>query len=324
MAPFKSMNIESDQVESALLGLAIGDALGVPVEFFDRKALEVNPVTGMQESYRGFMLEPGTWSDDTSMTIATMESLIEKRRVDYEHIMDNFNSWRSLADFTASDEVFDIDPTCKQAISRYARNHPALECGLAEEENTTNGSLMRIMPIAFVAHERQLAPAERYQLIKKASSLTHAHPVCTVGCYLYSVFFSHLLEGLSPVMAFQKMQCADLTVCEDEGLREYNWLLGNDVSAAKPDLIYSNTYVVHTLEAACWCLLTTHSFSEAVLQAVNLGEDTDTTAAVTGSLAGLVYGLGGLPAGWLQELLRNDELMDYARDFAATLPKIEV
>ena len=101
-------------------------------------------------------------------------------------------------------------------------------------------------------------------------------------------------------------------------------MLGNDVSAAKPDLIYSNTYVVHTLEAACWCLLTTHSFSEAVLQAVNLGEDTDTTAAVTGSLAGLVYGLGGLPAGWLQELLRNDELMDYARDFAATLPKIEV
>jgi len=304
-------------VKSALLGIAIGDALGVPVEFTPRDSLARTPVTGMR-GHGTFNQPPGTWSDDSSLTFCLAEALVGDFTL--QDLAGNFIRWYRHAYWTAHDEVFDIGIATAQAIERLESGTDPELAGGDDEFSNGNGSLMRILPLVF--HIRKLPAGQRYSITAKVSSLTHRHIRSVIACFYYLEFARLILEGMSVNSAYIQLQSElpgfleSQDVCKQE-IEVYSRLLNDRIEDANTDDISSSGYVVHTLEASMHCLMTTDNYREAVLKAVNLGKDTDTTAAVTGGLAGLVYGCESIPGDWLGTLARRDDIEDLAGRLAA-------
>ena len=272
-------------LRDAIIGLAVGDALGVPVEFQRRGTFLVK---GMQ-GYGTHNQPAGTWSDDTSMTIATCASVKRKGCIDYHDLMKCFHDWYNAGAYTADGTVFDIGNTTYQAICRYHNGEAPLSCGMSSVSSNGNGSLMRILPLAFIdCTERE---------IRNVSKLTHAHEISQKACCIYVDIAKRLLNGES---------IKDILVTSVYKA-PFNRL--QHLETLSRESIQSSGYVVHTLEAALWCLANTVTFEQCVLEAVNLGDDTDTTAAVAGGLAGIVYGYGKIPNAWIKKL-RNKEVIE--------------
>ena len=314
-----------------LWGLMVGDALGVPAEFKSRSQLKINPITDMV-GFGTHNQEAGTWSDDTSMMLATLDSLC-KGSVDYDDIMQRFCDWLCCNKlYTPHGSVFDVGMVCRNAVMNYRSGVDALECGETDEFSNGNGSLMRILPaVLFVL--RDGAPAEKgLQVIHNISKLTHAHPISLAGCGIYTFLVEELLKANPDAALVTVLQKGiDRAFFFYENDEENDWASAlhqfhrleelTDFVNLKEEEIRSTGFVVHTLEAALWCLLTTTSFKECVLKAVNLGGDTDTVAAVAGSLAGYVYGQNGIPQEWMSKLSRFEWLESKVGKFETSLAK---
>ena len=188
-----------------IIGHAIADAMGVPTEFCIREKLQRNKVTDMI-GYGSHDVPAGTWSDDTTMEIALIDSYINKGKFDYDDIMVCFYHWLNDAKYTATDEVFDAGRTCIQAIINYSKGKEPLDCGLKDEFSNGNGSLMRILPVALYCHTKNLKEKEIINLTNDISSLTHAHEISRLGCYIYVRYVMFLLDGLSKKEAYVKIQ----------------------------------------------------------------------------------------------------------------------
>lgn len=268
------------KLRDAVYGVAVGDALGSPVQFQDRGTYP--QVTEMMYC-DCFGKEAGTWTDDTSMTLALCDSIREKGRVDVEDIMDKFSSWLSAGRYTQDGRAFDIGNTCYAAVKRGK--------GLDDFYSNGNGSLMRIVPLAFVESADD-------GVIDAVSSLTHAHAISCEACRIYIHIARDLLAG-KPVKD-----------AVNGNVREVSKTFAPlaSIGSRTRESIRSSGFVVDTLEAALWCLLTTDSFRAAVEAAVNLGEDTDTVGAVTGGLAGILYGYDAIPASWISALRKKEML----------------
>lgn len=304
------------KVEDALLGLAIGDALGVPVEFTTRESLLDNPVTDMR-GYGSHNVPAGTWSDDTSMTIATMDAIINNDDLDCYEIMNGFVRWFNDGEYTATGRVFDIGRTCASSILSYARdNIEPTKAGQKSEFSNGNGSLMRIMPIAFYVDALSLDDGDIYRVVSDVSSLTHAHSISIMGCYIYVQYLIRLIHGLSKSDSYKEIQQLKYSEYFDfETIKVYDRVLLKDISTYELNTIKSSGYVVDSLEAALWCVLNNSSFEDTVLQAVNLGEDTDTIGAIAGAAAGIIYGKTSIPEIWLKTLARSEYLSEIANEF---------
>lgn len=308
-----------NKIEASLLGFAVGDALGVPVEFINRERLAAHPVSQMCGG--GSHGQPaGTWSDDTSMTLCMMDSLAEKG-IDYADQMNRFADWLWNGTNTAHGETFDVGITTKNAVLSFGRGTPALECGETAEFSCGNGSLMRMLPVAWYLMKKGF-PAklteETAAVIHNASKCTHAHPRCLLSCGIYcsvvfALFLSHSLEeaitmGISSALDYYQAKPAfQGFLPEFAPLRELASWPGEKLSGSG--------YVLHTLQSSLWCLLHSTCYRDCVLTAVNLGEDTDTTAAVAGGLAGLWYGTSSIPEQWLSALAKREELSQRAQWF---------
>ena len=288
-----------------MLGHAVADALGVPVEFRDRARLKADPVTDMRE-YGTHRQPKGTWSDDTSMSVAAME-VLAKGKVDYTAIMDNFVAWTDKAEFTATGEFFDIGGTCLDAIMNYKNGWDPLVCGNSGEFSNGNGSLMRLHPFVLYAEYSDFE-GDREKLIKDASCLTHANPCTLLGCFIYTEILTALLREPTKDAVRSAIKTAAKKYKNHPRAETYARILKGDIAALPENEISSSGYVLHTLEAALWCLLNTESYAECVLRAVNLGDDTDTVGAVAGGLAGAMYGIDAIPTDWLSSLKRLDYL----------------
>ncbi|SET32560.1 ADP-ribosylglycohydrolase family protein [Hymenobacter actinosclerus] len=296
------------QLRAALLGLAVGDALGVPVEFQSRAARRLDPVVTMRE-YGTHHQPAGTWSDDASLTFCLAQALADgftlgkaaeySRRWYYEQL------------WTPHGVVFDIGITTREALSRLQADDDLVLAGGTDEYSNGNGALMRILPLAFYQVDAPLK--ERFQLIHDVSAITHGHIRSAVACFLYLEMARHLRAGLAPAAAYAELcrqaptQLYELQISAAEADKFERLLSGRlpDVAATAID---SGGYVMHTLEAALWCLLRHETYAETVLDAVNLGDDTDTTGAVTGGLAGLYYGEAAIPPEWLAVLARRADI----------------
>lgn len=296
-----------------ILGLAIGDALGVPVEFQLRSDICKNPVRTMR-AYGTHHQPAGTWSDDTSLTLALLDSMATKKTVDYKDIMESFTCWLMENKYTASGVVFDVGNATSRAIMNYGRGMKPLQCGGRSEYENGNGSLMRILPAAYYLFAQpKYSLQEQITLIHNLSSLTHKHSISLVGCGIYVLI---ALELIKEQYSLEECVVQGLKIAlnyyheiGEEGLKSYERL--KDIKEFKrlPETdISSSGYVVDTLEASIWCLLNTTSYRECVLQAVNLGDDTDTVAAVTGGLAGIYYGMERIPEEWKETLARKEYL----------------
>ncbi|SCY69988.1 ADP-ribosylglycohydrolase [Lachnospiraceae bacterium XBB2008] len=330
-------------IKSGIFGTVVGDALGVPVEFTSRVQRREDPVTDMRE-YGTHNQPKGTWSDDSSMMLATMDSMIQNVGVDYTDIMSKFGGWLMHGEYTPYGNVFDVGITCSSAVNRYRKGTDPLMCGGVGEHDNGNGSLMRIMPVSlyialFSNYWKTGINKDAVEIIHNASVLTHRHPRSLIACMIYTSICHELIykgeRSLSDLVGTAITQVLDF-YAENA---EHKMLLGEeffselekdayvqlrDIESFKmlPDTeIYSSGYVVHTLEAAVWCLLNSKSYADCILKAVNLGDDTDTVGAVTGGLAGLWYGYDAIPVDWLGVIAKRDWIEELCDQFADVTSK---
>lgn len=258
------VHYDRDRMRSCIYGLAVGDALGVPYEFCKRSEFEC---TGMADG--GTHGQPaGTWSDDTSMALCICSSIKQRAYIDVADIAGMFRRWLQDGEYTCDGHVFDAGMTCRKAITTGVPAKSYDGCG--------NGSLMRTAPLAM------LDPIDTHTICD-VSAITHAHPVAEWAC----VALCDMLRTIRNVG----------TPAKGDLWRRYGHIASRPVGAVKSD-----GYCEHTLEAALWCFLNTRSYEDCVLKAVELGDDTDTTAAVAGALAGTYYGFEAIPPKWVGQL----------------------
>lgn len=300
--------MKKSAILSGLMGVCVGDALGVPVEFSSRQERLKNPITTLT-GYGTYRQPPGTWSDDSSLMLCLADSL--RQGYNLKAIANSFKRWRYQQEWTPHGEVFDIGGTTNQAIKNILDGVNPVEAGETDERSNGNGSLMRILPMVYLSPTISF-----YQLIQwvhECSCLTHAHVRSQIACGIYISIAVKLLEGLDLKSAYLQGIEAVKPIYYNPSLTaessRFERVLTGEIDRLSMDQIESSGYVIHTLEAALWCLLTTSSYAEAVLKAVNLGEDTDTTAAVTGGLAGLYYGVENIPSEWVEQIARKDDII---------------
>lgn len=332
------MNVK-EAIKAGIFGTVVGDALGVPVEFTSRAERKADPVTGMRE-YGTHNQPKGTWSDDSSMMFATLDSIILRGGIRYDDIMENFEKWLLHGDYTPHGETFDVGMTCAKAISRYQKGLiDPIECGGKGENDNGNGSLMRIMPVSLYVGLDEAFWEEAYfedavDDVQGASCLTHAHPRSQMACMIYTSICHELIyrreAAVLPVLQYAVDRTLEYysKVWEDQywfnedfekEINADNFRRLRDLSEFKKLLeseISSGGYVLHTLEASIWCLLNSDSYSECALKAVNLGDDTDTTGAVAGGLAGLCYGYDSIPKEWIDVIESKGWIDRLCDDFA--------
>jgi ADP-ribosyl-[dinitrogen reductase] hydrolase len=323
MLLLQKMN-HSENIKAALLGFAVGDALGTPVEYESRESLSLNPVKGMLVNMVRNQPE-GTWSDDSSLVFCTCESLCNGYNL--EDIALQFSKWKNARFWTPHRRIFTMDIQIEKAIERIdrfiemgIRIKPYSSEGVSEKQNG-NGSLMRILPLAF--YLRDLPIEKRFDIVRDVSALTHPHIRAVTGCFIYTEFAISLMIEKEKGKAYENLQHTIKTFLvkkmgQDE-LNHYSRILNGSIGGFSEKSIESSPYVVHSLEAALWSVIRSGNYRETVLQAVNLGGDADTIGALAGGLAGMIYGTKQIPEEWISVLARKDDIIDLAERFSGKI-----
>ncbi|MEW7278859.1 ADP-ribosylglycohydrolase family protein [Aquimarina sp. 2201CG1-2-11] len=298
-----------DQIKGGIFGLVVGDALGVPYEFLDRNQMDKKPARDMI-GYGTHNQPEGTWSDDSSLTFCLMDSLCNGYNLN--DIASKFADWFYNNLWTPRGYVFDIGITTKDAIYQFKRGMTPDLCGGLDEYSNGNGSLMRILPLVYYLKD-EMDINIRYDVIKRVSSITHGHLRSVFSCFIYVEYVLQLLKGKDKSDAYLtiKKPILDFTVQHKFNPKEiqlFGRILEEDIAKQDRFNIKGTGYVLRSLEASFWCLLNSDSYSETVLKAINLGEDTDTTAAISGGLAGLYFGYQDIPENWKQQLVRFEDI----------------
>jgi ADP-ribosyl-[dinitrogen reductase] hydrolase len=267
----------------AMIGLAVGDAIGTTLEF---RARDSFPPLGDMVGGGPFHLEVGQWTDDTSMALALMDSLLVKHGLDEADLMERFVRWHEEGEYSSTGRCFDIGITTRQALARWKKTGNPV-AGATAPDTAGNGSLMRLAPVAIRYWQDR---AQLCDVAARQSRTTHGAPEAVDACVAYAELLADAIEG-----------CARSEVPRDRGgpwAGRIAGIMAGSWRGKHRDRIKATGYVAHSLEAALWCVGRTGSFAEAVLLAANLGEDADTTAAITGQLAGALYGVEGIPQRW--------------------------
>ncbi|MGN0951354.1 MAG: ADP-ribosylglycohydrolase family protein [Mitsuokella sp.] len=308
--------MRKEMIRAMIYGHAVGDAPGVPVEFSSREQRKKDPVKEMRGEGT-YHMPVGSWSDDTSMTLCLLESLNRLGRLDYDDVMKNFTRWLYEQKFTPAGVVFDVGMTSQMAVRRHVDGIAPLACGGRGERDNGNGSLMRIAPMVIYCEEHSglTLNEEMAAKIHDVSALTHAHPRSQAACVIFVATALRLLAGEPISLAIEQgvqethRLYQDKPEYREELLHAYHRLLNLSAFRRLPEeAIKSSGYVVDTLEAVFWCLLHSNSYKECVLRAVNLGEDTDTIAAIAGGLAGIIYGYEAIPSEWVEALKGKEQI----------------
>jgi ADP-ribosyl-[dinitrogen reductase] hydrolase len=286
----------------AMMGLATGDALGVPGEFQPRGAYpKITEMIGGGP----FHLQPGEWTDDTSMALCLGKSLIDKNGFDAKDQMDKYWAWIENGYMSSNGRMFDIGDTTSEALCLYRKTGEPF-AGMKDAKRAGNGSLMRLVPIPLFFPKDM----EGRKYAAEMSYTTHGALTCVASCTFFTPLIHKALQGLSKE--------AILTIEDPD-----NWFYKLEpevhLDIAKgayktktEDQIRSTGFVIHTLEAALWSFYTTDTFEEGAIKAVNLGEDTDTVGAVYGQIAGAYYGISAIPRRWLDKVVLKDIIIEIA------------
>ncbi|MET3493297.1 ADP-ribosylglycohydrolase family protein [Variovorax boronicumulans] len=290
--------MSTERYRGSLLGLACGDAVGTTVEFRARGSFV--PVTGMHGG-GPFGLEPGEWTDDTSMALCLAASLIHCKGFNAVDQMNRYCNWRNVGYMSSNGRCFDIGGTVSAALSRYLDSGDPF-AGSPDPHSAGNGALMRLAPVPmFYASSAEAT----WQQAGASTRTTHGAQEAIECSQLFALQLRAALQGES--------KAAILATSSLTPLSEKVAALARGDYASKPvGRIKGSGYCVESLEAALWCFAHTDSFAQAVLAAVNLGDDADTTAAICGQIAGAFYGVEGIPPEWLHQLVMRDEITQMA------------
>jgi len=295
-----------ERIEGGLLGLLIGDALGVPYEFKPPSALpplaeiDLVPPAGFLRSHSS--VPAGTWSDDGAQALCLLASLLERGHLDVEDLGRRFVGWYRDGYLAVGGVVFDVGVQTRTALDAIARGAPVLEAARRDERSNGNGSLMRVLPLALWHRGSDAALVEEAEL---QSRITHAHPRAEICCALYCLWARAELGGAADSWAMAVARLRGLCPLGSPHRDELEQHVRPDAAATGA----GSGYVVDCLHSARRVLETATDYAGAVRAAVALGNDTDTTACVTGGIAGLRYGSSSIPARW-RDALRGRELLD--------------
>jgi ADP-ribosylglycohydrolase len=294
----------------AMVGLAAGDALGTTLEF--RRPGDFEPLTDMVGG-GPFRLQPGEWTDDTSMALCLAESLLECG-FDADDQLRRYIGWYREGHLSSNGRCFDIGNTVREALHAFERDRDARTSGATHEMSAGNGSIMRLAPVPIRYANDE---AKAIELAGASSKPTHAHPEAVDACRYLAGVIVGAMQGRA----------------KDEILRPLfspvggGWQVGALVPAIeevasgsfqrrRPPAIKGSGYVTRSLEAALWAFATTETFEEGALRAVNLGDDADTTGAVFGQIAGAFYGVEAIPTRWREKLAHASTIESMARRLA--------
>lgn len=312
--------------QSALLGLAVGDAFGVPVEFMAReevRALNLREMVGKDtpctfNSRWSATIPAGAWSDDTSMTLAAMDSIIRcGGKIDWEDVMRRFENWWNRGEYTCLSFPFGLGNNVDNALYRFAKGVPALKCGGRSELDNGNGALMRILPFSLHCIFRGLDLDRTAEIVGNGSALTHGHDTSRMCCLIYTEFMRGLLAGMSKEDALARVRSIDYArFYSPAALTACRRVISEDFLTIRDADIHPTGYVVDSLEGALYAVLHGTDYEDTVLSAVHLGYDTDTVGAIAGSLAGAMYDMAAIPARWLDKLRSREMLEAAAEKFA--------
>ena len=303
-----------------IMGVIIGDALGCPVQFVPRAEIREGGLIEEMEGHGTYDMPEGTWTDDGSMTLALLSSIKEIGTIDLPDIMERFESWLREGAYTPFGKAFDIGGATIEALVKYRSYPDVTTCGGTDEYDNGNGSLMRILPACLYAYAKGMEEEEAVRMIHEVSALTHNHLRSKIACGLYyyctcavlggeGTLAQRLQQGMDKGFEHYRRDILNLTE-----LSYYGRLKDLTEFAKVPEeKIKSSGYVVDTMEAVIWCLITTDSFRACELKAVNLGDDTDTVAAIAGGLAGLYYHYESMPEEWLSVIQKRDWIEELCR-----------
>lgn len=289
-----------DRALGTIVGLAVGDALGAPVEFCRRDTFE--PVNDMRAGGY-FKLPAGAWTDDTAMALCLGESLIAHGHLDQKDLLDRFCLWAGEGANSSTGVCVGIGQNTLRVLGNYHRTG-ALLAPETRQKSDGNGAVMRLAPVA-VRHWRNSIEAMRIAALQ--SRATHYSELSAAASEALALILSDLISGAAWEDAVRLAPAEHWP----EGIRavfDENW------QQRDRDSISSTGFVVHTLEAAMWAVDTTSSFAAALLKAVNLGDDADSVGAVAGQLAGARYGLSGIPRSWLDVLIHCERIEEIGRE----------
>ncbi|RKN74128.1 ADP-ribosylglycohydrolase family protein [Paenibacillus ginsengarvi] len=285
----------------ALMGLAAGDAVGTTLEF--TKPGTFRPVDDMTGG-GPFGLNPGEWTDDTSMALCLAESLIARGGFDPLDQMERYRRWYRDGYLSCKGYCFDIGNATAEAIGRFERTGNPYS-GSADPSKAGNGSIMRLAPVPLFYAE---AAAEAVRYAAESSRTTHAAQECVDACK----YFAALLVGAVQGASKEQLLGPDLLLPDEPLAERIQTIRGGSFGRRQPPDIRGTGYVVQSLEAALWAFYNSDSYKEGLLLAVNLGEDADTTGAVYGQLAGAYYGMDGIPADWREKIAMKDTIVGLA------------
>lgn len=280
----------------AFIGLAIGDALGAPIQFQRRDTYQ--HVSGYTAG-GAYSLDPGYWTDDASMALCLAETLLEKQSYDPTDFGNRLVRWVDEGYNSSLPKCFDIGQTTLRAIGNF-RRHGHETCGITGERAGGNGSIMRLAPVPVYFQD---SPDMAEEVSARQGALTHNHEVPNDGCRMLCMI---LIEGINTGHKDKALSAVnELHVAEKIGhVRDQTY------KGKERDVIKSDGYVVSTLEAAMWAVWKTDNFRDALLLAVNLGDDADTVGAVAGQIAGSIYGIDRIPPDWISELAEGPRILE--------------
>lgn len=281
-----------------LLGLACGDAVGTTLEFCRKDTYE--PISGMVGG-GPFNLEPGQWTDDTSMALCLAHSLVYKNGFDAIDQMNRYCNWWQYGYMSSTGDCFDIGATVQAALNCYLKDKNPY-AGSVDPFSSGNGSLMRLAPIPLFYYPEVNSAIE---YAGKSSRTTHGSEECIDSCKYFASIICVALNGEEKNKLLESSVYWPTTY----KLKE---IVNSDFLSISRENIHGTGYVIQSIEAALWCFFTTNTFEEAILMAANLGDDADTTAAICGQLAGAHYGVRDIPERWLNNLSMRNEIESLA------------
>ena len=291
----------------AILGLAIGDALGATIEFSDPETFEpVNDMVGGGP----FHLGPGEWTDDTSMTLCLAQSLIDCRGFDPVDQMNKYVQWYRHGYMSSNGRCFDIGITTSAALVRYQKSGNPFS-GSSSDTKSGNGSLMRLAPMPlFYAKD----PEKAIVYAGESSRTTHASRIAIDACRYYSSLITAALHGISKDELLSEQYCVIPNYWSNNPLiKEVAEIANGSFKQREPPEIIASGYVVKTLEAALWAFNKSSNFRDGCLLAINLGNDADTVGAIYGQLAGAYYGKENLPENWCAKIALKEVIEQIAK-----------
>ena len=293
---------EINRFKGCLLGLACGDAVGTTVEFYPRGRFK--PLDDMVGGGK-FQLKKGEWTDDTSMALCLAESLLQKNGCDAHDQMERYWKWGNEGYLSCKPHAFGVGKTVARALGVFHRTDNPY-AGSTDPATAGNGSIMRLAPVVMYYYPNV---DDVIQFAAQSSLTTHGAEECILSCQLLASILYNALAGKDKETVLLQNYLTNVSLPQSiQKIADGNY---RDKSIEQ---IRGTGYVVESLEAALWCFYTTENFKDAILQAANLGDDADTTAAICGQVAGAYYGVGAIPSSWLNELAMKEHISDAAEN----------